>query len=173
MIYADIGGLERIQADLEAGESLSILNEILRQFDAAAGEFGVERVRPVRNGFLGSCGLSTPRLDNVQRTVDFALECQRIIERFNNEAALNLSLRVGIDTGTVRSGLVGESGPVFDMWGTVVNLAHRIKNGVPQAGIYVTSRVYDALAETMTFTESGTVEVDGTRERIWRLEESA
>lgn len=171
VVYADIAGLDRIQAELEVGESLSIVNEIFRQFDAAAADFDVERVRPVRNGFLGSCGLTTPRLDNIHRTVDFALECQRIIERFNNEAALNLSLRVGIDTGMVRSGLVGETGPVFDMWGTVVNLAHRIKSRVAQSGIYVTSRVYDALRETMSFEEAGTIEADGTRETIWRLTE--
>ena len=171
VVYADIAGLDRIQAELEAGESLSIVNEIFRQFEAAATEFDVERVRPVRNGFLGSCGLTTPRLDNMHRTVDFAMECERIIERFNSEAALNLSLRVGIDSGTVRSGLVGEAGPVFDMWGNVVNLAHRIKNGVPQSGIYVTSRVYDALSESMSFTAAGTVEVDGTREQIWQLSE--
>ena len=172
VVYADIAGLDRIQAELEAGESLSIVNEIVRQFDAAANEFDVERIRPVRNGFLGSCGLTTPRLDNIRRTVDFALECERIIERFNSEAALNLSLRVGIDTGSVRSGLVGEAGPVFDMWGNVVNLAHRIKNGVPQSGIYVTARVYDALAGTMSFTEAGTVDAGGSREQIWRLTES-
>ncbi len=171
VVYADIAGLDRIQADLEAGESLRIVNEIFRQFDAAAAEFDVERVRTVRNGFLGSCGLTTPRLDSIRRTVDFALECQRIIERFNNEAALNLSLRVGIDTGNVRSGLVGEAGPVFDMWGNVVNLAQRIKNNVPQSGIYVTSRVFDAISETMSFTDAGTVDADGSRERIWRLSE--
>ncbi len=171
VVYADIAGLDRVQAELEVGESLIIANEIFRQFDAAAAEFHVERVRPVRNGFLGSCGLTTPRLDNIHRTVDFALECQRIIERFNSEATLNLSLRVGIDTGTVRSGLVGETGPVFDMWGTVVNLAHRIKNGVPQSGIYVTSRVYDALSETMSFSQAGTIEADGARESIWQLTE--
>jgi class 3 adenylate cyclase len=171
VVYADIAGLDRIQADLEAGESLRIVNEIFRQFDAAAAEFDVERVRTVRNGFLGSCGLTTPRLDSIRRTVDFALECQRIIERFNNEAALNLSLRVGIDTGNVRSGLVGEAGPVFDMWGNVVNLAQRIKNNVPQSGIYVTSRVFDAISETMSFTDAGTVDTDGSRERIWLLTE--
>lgn len=171
VIYADISGLERVQAELEVGESLSIVNEMIRQFDAAAAEFDVQRVRPVRNGFLGSCGLTSPRLDNVHRTVGFALECERIIERFNNEAALNLGLRVGIDTGMVRSGLVGEAGPVFDMWGNVVNLAHRIKNGVPEPGIYVTSRVYDVLAETMSFTDAGVIEIDTAKERIWRLTE--
>lgn len=171
VIYADIGGLDRIQAELDSGESLRIANELTRQFDAAAAEFGIERVRPVRNGYLGSCGLTIPRLDNVRRTVDFAGECQRIIERFNGEASLNLSLRAGIDTGAVGSGLIGEPSPVFDMWGTAVNLAHRIKNDAPESGIYVTSKVYDVLSESMTFISAGTVAVDGTQVAVWRLSE--
>jgi class 3 adenylate cyclase len=171
VVYADIGGLDRIQAELDSGESLRIANELTRQFDAAAAEFGIERVRPVRNGYLGSCGLTIPRLDNVRRTVDFAGECQRIIERFNGEASLNLSLRAGIDTGAVGSGLIGEPSPVFDMWGTAVNLAHRIKNDAPESGIYVTSKVYDVLSESMTFISAGTVAVDGTQVAVWRLSE--
>lgn len=172
VIYADIGGLERLQAELNSGESLAISNEVMRQFDAAAQECGIERVRSVRNGFLGSCGLTIPRLDNVRRTLDFAAECQRIIERFNSEASLNLSLRAGIDTGTVSSGLVAEPSPVFDMWGTAVNLAHRIKNGMPNPGIYVTARVYDTLGKTLPFTSAGTVTVDGSPQSVWRLTES-
>ena len=173
VIYADISGMERLQAELDSGESLSISNELMRQFDSAAKEFGIERVRAVRNGFLGSCGLTIPRLDNVRRTLDFAAECQRIIERFNSAASLSLSLRAGIDTGTVSSGLVAEPFPVFDMWGTAVNLAHRIKNGMPDPGIYVTARVYDTLGRTMPFADAGTVTVDGSRESVWRLTESS
>ncbi|MGI9124704.1 MAG: adenylate/guanylate cyclase domain-containing protein [Mycobacterium sp.] len=171
VIYADIAGLDRIQVEKDPGESLTIANELIRQFDAAAEEFGVERVRPVRNGYLGSCGLTMPRLDNVRRTVEFALECQRIIERFNSEGSLSLSLRAGIDSGPVSSGLVGEAYPVFDMWGRVVNLAHRIKNGVSDSGIYVTSRVYDVMAESMTFTSAGTIAGDDGQEAVWRLAE--
>jgi class 3 adenylate cyclase len=171
VIYADIAGLDRLQAQLSSADSLALSSELSRQIDAAALEFDIERVRPVRNGYLGSCGLIVPRLDNIRRTVDFALECERIIERFNNEASLDLSLRAGIDTGTVSSGLIGEPSPVFDMWGTAVNLSHRMKNGMPEPGIYVTSRVYDVLAETMTFTAAGTIAADGTQVTVWRVTE--
>lgn len=171
VIYADVAGLDRVQADLSPGESLSIANELHRQFDAAADEYGIERVRPVRNGILASCGLTVPRLDNVRRTVDFALQCQRILERVNDEASLNLSLRAGIDTGTVSSGMIDEPSPVFDMWGTAVNLAHRLKSGMPESGIYVTARVYDTLAESMSFAEAGTSTVDGSTQRVWRVME--
>ncbi len=171
VIYAEIGGLDRLRAHLNADESLNISNELIRQFNAAADEYGIERVHLVRNGYLGSCGLTIPRLDNIRRTVDFALECERIIERFNGEASLNLTLRAGVDAGAVSSGLIGSPSPVFDMWGTAVNLAHRLKDGMPAPGIYVTARVYDALSETTSFASAGTLSVDGAQESVWRVTE--
>lgn len=171
VIYVDIVGLARLQAELTSDESLSIANELLRQFDAAAAEFDIERVRAVRNGYLGSCGLTIPRLDNVRHTVDFALECERIIERFNHETGLSLSLRAGIDVGTVSSGLIGDPAVVFDLWGTAVNLAHRIKDDETSSGVYVSSRIRDALSDTVAFADAGTVRVDGTDEQVWRLTE--
>ncbi|SCX12335.1 Adenylate cyclase, class 3 [Mycolicibacterium fluoranthenivorans] len=171
VIFADIVGLDRLQAELTSDRSLALVNEIERQFDAAADSLGIERGRAVRNGYLGSCGLNVPRLDNVRRTVDFAVECQRIIDRFNSETNNNLGLRAGIDTGTVSSGLGGRHSVVFDMWGAAVNVAYQIKSGSSQLGIDVTDRVYQALRETMTFTSVGTVNVDGHDEPIWRLVE--
>ena len=102
----------------------------------------------MRNGYLASCGLNVPRLDNVRRTVDFALEMQRIIERFNTETGHHLSLRAGIDTGTVSSGLVGRSCIIYDMWGAAVNLAYQVQSGSPQPGIYVTQQVYETMRDT-------------------------
>ncbi|UCZ58956.1 adenylate/guanylate cyclase domain-containing protein [Mycolicibacterium phocaicum] len=169
VIFTEVIGLDRLQAQLTSQGSLAVVTELERQFDAAADSLGIERVRAIRNGYLGSCGLNTPRLDNVRRTVDFALECQRIIDRFNSETGNHLGLRAGIDTGTVSSGLGGEYSVVYDMWGAAVNVAYQVKSGSPQPGIDVTDRVYQALQATMTFTSVGTMSVDGQDEPIWRL----
>ena len=171
VIFADLIGLDRLQAELATDASLALVNELIRQIDAAAENFGMETVHTVRNGYLASCGLIVPRLDNVRRTVDFAMECQRIVERFNAETGNDLQLRAGIDTGMVSSGLLGRPSVVYDMWGAVVNLAHQIKDGSPQPGIYVTSHVYEVLQETMQFDSAGSVSVDGEANPIWRLAE--
>ena len=171
VIFADIDGLDRLQAELSSEESLALINDLNRRIDAAADEVGMERVRTVRNGYLASCGLTVPRLDNVRRTVDFAMECQRIISQFSYETNRPLSLRAGIDTGAVSSGLVGPSTLVYDLWGTAVNLAFQVKGGSSQPGIYVSSRVRDTLRETRDFTAAGSITVDGDEQPIWRLSE--
>ncbi len=171
VIFADIVGLDELSATLSSDNLLSIVNRLNQQFHSAAESLGVEPIRTLRNGYLASCGLSVPRLDNVRRTVDFAVEMQRIIERFNAEAGHDLDLRAGIDTGTVTSGLVGRSTLAYDMWGSAVNLAYRVQSGSPQAGVYVTSGVYDAMGGSRSFTSAGVVTVDGGEQPIWRLAE--
>ena len=171
VIFADIVGLDELAAELSSDELLAIVNKLTRQFDAAAENLGVEQVRTLHNGYLASCGLSMPRLDNVRRTVDFAVEMQRIIDRFNAETANDLKLRAGIDTGTVTSGLVGRSTLAYDMWGQAVNLAYQVQSGSPQPGVYVTSAVYEVMRDSRSFTSAGVVAVDGEEQPIWRLVE--
>jgi class 3 adenylate cyclase len=96
---------------------------------------------------------------------------RRIIERFNNQTGHELGLRVGINTGDVISGLVGRSSLVYDMWGAAVSLAYQMHSGAPQPGIYVTSRVYEAMRDIRQFTPAGTISVGGTDQVIYRLSE--
>ncbi|WP_313675376.1 adenylate/guanylate cyclase domain-containing protein [Mycolicibacterium sp.] len=171
VIFADLGGLDEMSARLEAEESLEVINKLVRQFDAAADTHGVERVRNTHNGYLASCGLTVPRLDNIHRTVDFAIEMQRIVDRFNAESGHNIALRAGIDTGAVTSGLVGRAGLVYDLWGGAVHLASKMRRGSAPPGIYVSEDVYEATRDTLRYTPAGTVQVGDQQEPTWRLAE--
>jgi class 3 adenylate cyclase len=174
LIFADIVGLDEISNDLSGHELVGIVDELIKELDSAAEELGVEPIRALHNGYLASCGLTVPRLDSVHRTVEFATEMQDIVERFNSKTGYHLSLRAGINTGHVISGLVGRSSIVYDMWGAAVNLAHQMRSGTMQSGkpgIYVTEPVYEAMRDIRQFTPAGSVTVGGTEQQIWRLSE--
>jgi class 3 adenylate cyclase len=171
VIYADIVGLDEISNDLSGDELVGIVDELFRQFDSAAETLGVERIRTFHNGYLASCGVITPRLDSIHRSIEFALEMQRIIDRFASETGRELGLRVGINTGNVTSGLVGRSSLVYDMWGAAVSLAYQMHRGAPQPGIYVSSQVYEAMRDVHHFAPAGTISVGGTDQAIYRLSE--
>ncbi|WP_264916389.1 adenylate/guanylate cyclase domain-containing protein, partial [Mycobacterium kiyosense] len=171
IIFADIIGLDEISNDLPGNELVGIVDELFGQFDSAAEALGVENIRTFHNGYLASCGVITPRLDSIHRSLEFALEMRRIIERFNSRSPHDLGLRVGINTGNVTSGLVGQSGLVFDMWGAAVSLAYQMHSGTPQAGIYVSAQVYEAMRDSRQFTPAGTISVGGEEQAIYRLSE--
>lgn len=171
IIYADVVGLDEMSSVLPEKELVGNVDELFRQFDAAAEALGVERIRTFHTGYLASCGVVTPRLDSIHRSVDFALQMDRIVDRFNTQTGHQLGLRVGINTGDVISGLVGRSNLVYDMWGGAVSLAHQMRSGAPQLGIFVTSQVYETLREARHFTPAGQLSVDGTERQIYRLSE--
>ena len=167
VIFADLIGLDELSSD----ELITVVNNLMRQFDAAADKLGIEQVRTLHNGYLAGCGLTVPRLDNVRRTVDFAVEMQRIVDRFRSESGRHVFLRAGVDTGTVSSGLVGRSNLAYDMWGSAVDLAYRAQSGARESGIYVSDRVREATQDSRQFTAAGSVRIDDTDVLIWRLTE--
>ncbi|MBX3196304.1 MAG: adenylate/guanylate cyclase domain-containing protein [Microbacteriaceae bacterium] len=173
VMFADIVGFEEFGRSTTSDRALDLLNDIFRAFDEAAEAHGVERVRTTRQGYLASCGLSVPRVDHARRTVELALDMQRIVERFGAQHGADLSVRVGMDTGTVTSGLVGRSHVVYDLWGDAVSLAFRLQGGANEAGVFLTQRVVDKLPDTMPFADSGVVEVSGGYQRVWRLDPKA
>jgi class 3 adenylate cyclase len=173
VLFADIVGFEEYGRGMTSDKALDILNDIFRAFDEAADALGVERVRTTRQGYLASCGLSVPRVDHARRAVEFALEMQRIVERFGAQKGADLSVRAGLDTGTVTSGLVGRSHVVYDLWGDAVSLAFRLQGGANEAGIFLTQRVVDKLADNLPFTDSGVVETSAGFQRVWRIDPKA
>jgi class 3 adenylate cyclase len=172
VLYADIVGFDEATHDLPSDKALATLNELVHSFDEAAEEHGVERVRTTRNGYLASCGLTIPRVDNARRMVDFAIEMQNILDRFGAQKGVKLALRAGIDTGTVTSGLVGRSHIIYDLWGETVNLAFRVQASSVDAGIFMTQAVADKLPDTIKVTDGGTIDTTGGDQKIWQVDPS-
>ncbi|OBJ69932.1 adenylate/guanylate cyclase domain-containing protein [Mycobacterium sp. 1274756.6] len=168
VIAAEIDHLDAFSAQLDSDESLSVVNKLVRQFDAAAESLGVEPVQTLHDWYLAACGLSVPRLDSGRRAVDFAVELQHIVDRFNRENDTALRLRVGINSGPVTSGLIGRSGVAYDMWGSTVNLAYRLKNDMTGPGVYLTSAVHEVAGNDHEFVSAGTIIVNGVEQTVWR-----
>lgn len=170
VLFADVVGFEEYGRGVDSEKSLDLLNEIFRAFDEAAEEHGIERVRSTRAGYLASCGLTVPRVDNARRAVQFSLDIARIVERFGAQQGADLHVRVGLDTGTVTSGLVGRTSMAYDLWGDAVSLAFRLQGGATESGVFVTQRVVDKIADALPYSDAGVVETSSGWQRVWRID---
>lgn len=171
VIYAQLLGFDEYSRSLPSEESVSMLNSLVEAFDGAADRNGVERVRSMQdNGLLATCGLVVPRVDHASRTIAFAKELVEIIERFNDQNGAALSMRVGIDSGPVTSGLVGERSTVYALWGEAVDLAHRVHAATRSPGIFVSDRVHDSVVGIYPFAEAGSITGAAGTEMVWRLD---
>ncbi len=171
VIYAQILGFDDYARSLPSEQSVSVLNSLVEAFDGAAERHGVERVRSMQdNGLLATCGLVVPRVDHATRTIAFAKELTEILDRFNDQHDSALSIRIGIDSGPVTSGLVGERSTVYALWGEAVDLAHRVRESTRSAGVFVSDRVHTAAMGIYPFSEAGTLTGTSGTETVWRLD---
>ncbi|MFE6964339.1 adenylate/guanylate cyclase domain-containing protein [Agromyces sp. NPDC057679] len=170
VIFAELVGFDDYAATLDDDEELGQLNALMRSFDEAAERAGVEKVRTLRNGYLASSGLIVPRVDNVRRAVDFAVELRNVISRFNAQHEASVELRAGVSSGSVTSGLVGRTSLAYDLWGDAVNLAYRVRGVTGSPGIYVSQAVKDRMLEGARIVSAGTIETADGAETVWRVE---
>ncbi|MDA4890325.1 HAMP domain-containing protein [Streptomyces sp. MS2A] len=169
VVFGELIGFDEHAEGLSATDEIAELNVLMRGFDEAAERAGVEKVRTLRGGYLASSGLIVPRVDNVRRAVEFARSLVEVVERFNAQYGAAIALRVGVDAGTVTSGLVARTSLAYDLWGDAVNLAYRVRSVTGEPGIYVSQAVRDRTQEMFTYEEAGTVEVRGGSETVWKV----
>jgi class 3 adenylate cyclase len=171
VIYAQLLGFDEFSRSMPSEQSVSMLNSIVEAFDGAAERHGVEQVRSMQdNGLLATCGLVVPRVDHASRTIAFARELTEIVHRFNDQHDAALTIRAGIDSGPVTSGLVGERSTIYALWGEAVDLAHRVHAATKSPGVFVSDRVYDTVSGIYPFIEAGTISDTSGTETVWRLD---
>ncbi len=171
VVFAELVGIDDHAEFLSGAEEIAHLNSIMRGFDEAAEKAGVEKVRALRGGYLASCGLVVPRVDNVRRAVDFAREMRAVVRRFNSQHGTSLDIRAGVDTGTVTSGLVARTSLAYDLWGDAVNLAYRVRAVSSEPGVFISQAAHDRLQDSVPTVEAGTIELRGTTQSVWRIDD--
>lgn len=171
VIYAQLIGFDEFSRSLDSEQSVTMLNAVAEAIDDAADRHGVEKVRNMQdNGLLATCGLVVPRVDHSSRTIAFAKELTETVRRFNERNGSRLAIRVGIDSGAVTSGLVGERSTVYALWGEAVDLAHRVHSATMSDGVFVSDRVYRAVEGIYPFSRAGTITGEHGTETVWRLD---
>ncbi|NJL53410.1 MAG: adenylate/guanylate cyclase domain-containing protein [Hydrococcus sp. SU_1_0] len=147
VLFADLGGFIELSETLPASETVSLLNDLVSAFDDAAEKHGVEKVKTIGSSYMAVSGLSVPRLDHAKRVIDFAQDMLRIVRRLNQEQKMDLKIRIGVNSGSVVAGIVGQSKFIYDLWGDTVNVANRLRSQGQWNTIQVTQNVHSRIAE--------------------------
>ena len=174
VLFAELSGFTRLTQREDCVASVATLNELVSAFDEAAETLGVEKVKTIGEAYMAVCGLSVARLDHTRRTVEYALEMRRVVDRFNAARDLppnrRLGVRVGINAGPVTAGVVGTRKFLYDLWGDTVTIADDLRDAAAPDAIRVTRPVYDAVHDLFAFAADEPVE-SAARAPVptWRL----
>lgn len=145
IIFADIVNFTGLASSEPPETVVKILNEIFLGFDKIVDKYKLEKIKTVGDAYMAAAGLMNKQEDHANRAVDCALEMIVLIKHFNLDHNMNLALRIGVDSGTVTAGIVGEKKFIYDVWGHTVNKASRMQTtGLPNT-VQITKDTYDAL----------------------------
>lgn len=161
ILFADIVGFTELSQTIPPQELVNLLNEIFSTFDNLSEKYGLEKIKTIGDAYMVASGLPNLRSDHAHAIADMALEMQKEIALFNIRRNISVSIRIGINTGSVVAGVIGKKKFIYDLWGDAVNTASRMEShGIPGA-IQVTPSTYELLKNAYFFEERGIIEIKG------------
>ena len=149
----EIDGLDEFAKQNNADAAASMLRLLVQRFDDAADRFDVSAVNVLGTSYLAACGLTTARLDHAKRSVDFSLAVLRIINQINNENNCRISLRIGIDSGSVMAAVFDRRRLIHTVWGHSVNMARTLTHQAALNTVLVSGTVHDRVSSLFDFND--------------------
>ena len=161
ILFADIVGFTPMSERLTAPELVSLLNRIFSRFDQLALKHGVEKIKTIGDGYLVVSGIPEEVSDHAHRIINLAQDMLVAIKEFDG-----LSIRIGINTGTVIAGIIGQTRIAFDLWGAAVNVASRMESHGIDGRIQLTQNTYALIKRDYDFDPPRKINVKGKGEML-------
>jgi class 3 adenylate cyclase len=147
-----IGGIGRVAVSDTGDVTRDIVEHLIETLDAAADDHGLRRVKVVGDAWVAICGLDTPRVDHIARSIRVAVTAVQQKADITQEASAE-GASVGIATGPISAGLAGSDHLMYDAWGPTVAEAGRLARLAPAGAILVSEVVVRQLPTDISVTE--------------------
>ncbi|KAH8329073.1 hypothetical protein KR074_003408, partial [Drosophila pseudoananassae] len=132
ILYADVVNYTHLTTTLEVETLMNILHDLYGRFDKAADVFRVQRIK-----FLGDCyycvaGITEADPDHAKNSVDLGFAMISHIQEIRKIYNVDINMRIGVHSGLILAGVLGEAKLQFDIWGTDVTIANVLEStGLP------------------------------------------
>jgi adenylate cyclase len=133
ILFSDIQGFVPLSKRLGAERTVTLLNEMMRRFDALADRYGVEKIKTIGDAYMVVAGVPQPVADHADRLAHMALDMLAEKEAVAAQFGVPMRMRIGLASGPIMAGIIGSRKFSYDVWGDAVNLAARLESsGEPE-----------------------------------------
>jgi len=161
VLFADVVDFTPFTQRTAPERVVGVLDEIFSAFDHLAEEHGLEKIKTIGDAYMVASGLPDPRDDHAAAAAEMALDMLAAVERLRSTLELDLTIRIGMDSGPVIAGVIGRRKFIYDLWGDTVNTASRMESHGLPGRIQVTEATFERLGSGYLFEDRGEVAVKG------------
>ena len=119
------------------------------ELDTLAERHGLDRIKVVGDAYFASCGHGRPYIDHAPRAVGFATGARDAVASIARRTDSGLDTAIGVHTGPVTIGMVGEGRLIFDVWGETVSYAHLLARRAGAGQILVSEQTHEMLPDEL------------------------
>uniref|UniRef100_A0A8C0JJ31 guanylate cyclase n=1 Tax=Canis lupus dingo TaxID=286419 RepID=A0A8C0JJ31_CANLU len=163
ILFSDVVTFTNICAACQPIQIVTMLNSMYSKFDRLTSVHEVYKVETIGDAYMVVGGVPVPVGSHAQRVANFALGMRiAAAEVMNPVTGEPIQIRVGIHTGPVLAGVVGDKMPRYCLFGDTVNTASRMEShGLPNK-VHLSPTAYRALQNRgFDMVERGEIEVKG------------
>jgi ligand-binding sensor domain-containing protein/class 3 adenylate cyclase len=161
VLFADIVGFTELAAERSPEAVVDILNTIFSAFDIFSERYNLEKIKTIGDAYMIVGGVPIPNPHCAEAVADMALEMLQTLEILRYTMKANVQVRIGMNTGPVVAGIIGQKKFTYDLWGDTVNTASRMESHGEAGKIHCTETVYELLKNDFVFEERGEIDIKG------------
>ena len=163
VLFSDIQGFTRIAEETNPEVLIDELDKFFFYFDSVVEKFGIEKIKTIGDAYMCAGGIPEKNRTNPVEVILAALEMKEYMNRLKETSELEgmkyWDIRIGIHTGTVVAGVVGQKKLSYDIWGDTVNIASRMESSGEAGRINISGTTYEFVREFFTCEYRGKMPV--------------
>ena len=157
VLFCDVTNFTGYCDKHEPEEVVSRLDALFVIFERIAAKHGLEKIKTIGDGFMAAAGL----LHKVNDPLVAAVRCGLEMTSTLIDAHLGWEVRVGVHSGPVVAGVVGQERYQFDIWGDTVNVAARMVGMSAPGSVAATKEIWEQISPAFEGEALGEVNVKG------------
>ncbi len=147
VLFADIEGFTKIAEQMNPDKLIDELDRFYFHFDSVVEKYNIEKIKTIGDAYMAAGGIPVKNRTNPVEVILAALEMQQFMKELKDSRADIWDLRIGIHSGSVIAGVVGQKKFSYDIWGDTVNTASRMESSGKIGKINISASTYQLVKD--------------------------
>ncbi|OUX76868.1 MAG: hypothetical protein CBC19_08530 [Oceanospirillales bacterium TMED59] len=161
IMFCDFVGFTKLTETMSPQNLIDLLHQCFCKFDSIVAKHGVEKIKTIGDAYMCVAGATGDQEDHATRLCMAALEMIGYLNKTNRtREKLRMptwDMRVGIHSGPVIAGVVGENKFTFDVWGDAVNIAALMEQNSERGRVNISESTQHRVSQQFQLEDRGLV----------------